>query len=96
MRDRSAETERAGLEVLGVSFDSVDENRAFAEKFDFPFRLLCDTDRAVGMAYGAARSADEGYARRISYVIGEDGNVLLAYKKVDPQGHLDQVLGDLG
>ena len=42
-----------GAEVLGISFDSVEENRAFAEKFDYPFRLLCDTERTVGMAYGA-------------------------------------------
>ncbi|NRA01809.1 MAG: peroxiredoxin [Myxococcales bacterium] len=95
MRDRQSETEAAGLEVLGVSFDSVDENRAFAEKFDFPFRLLCDTDRSIGMAYAAARSADEGYARRISYVIDEDGKVLLVYKKVDPKEHLDRILSDL-
>ena len=95
MRDRKSETEAAGLEVLGVSFDSVDENRAFSERFDFPFRLLCDTERSLGMAYGAARSADEGYARRISYVIDEDGKVLLVYKKVDPKEHLDRILADL-
>ena len=82
--------------MLGISFDSVDENRAFAEKFDFPYRLLCDVDRSVGMAYGAARTPDEGYARRISYVIGEDGRILHAYKKVDPNTHLDQVLEDVG
>ena len=85
----------AGLEVLGVSFDSVDENRAFAEKFDFPYPLLCDTERVVGMAYHAARTPDEGYAKRISYVIDESGNIQLAYAKVDPHTHLDQILGDL-
>ena len=85
----------AGLEVLGISFDSVEDNRAFAEKFEFPFRLLCDVDRSVGMAYGAANSRDEGYAKRISYVIGEDGRILLAYPKVDPKAHLEQVLSDL-
>ena len=95
MRDHADRVEAAGLEVLGISFDGVEDNRAFAEKFDFPFRLLCDVDRSVGMAYGAADSPDEGYAKRISYVIGEDGRILLAYPKVDPKAHLDQVLGDL-
>ena len=47
------------------------------------------------MAYHAARSADEGYAHRISYVIDESGVIQLAYKQVDPQTHLDQILGDL-
>ena len=83
------------LEVFGVSFDSVEENRAFAEKFDFPYRLLCDTERRMGLAYGAADSADAGYAKRVSYVIGEDGNILLVYPKVKPDEHLAKVLADL-
>ncbi len=36
MRDRVDEVKAKGLTVLGVSFDSVEDNRAFAEKFDFP------------------------------------------------------------
>ncbi len=85
----------AGLQVLGISFDSVDENRAFADKLDFPFGLLCDVDRSVGMAYGAADAPEAGHAKRISYVVGEDGRILHAYPKVNPNRHLDQVLGDL-
>ena len=96
MRDRSAETQAAGLEVYGISFDSVADNRMFAEKLSFPFPLLCDPDRRVGMAYGAADKPDAGYARRISYVIDEQGNVLHAYPKVSPNEHLDLVLRDLG
>ena len=95
MRDHADRVQAAGLQVLGISFDTVEENRAFAEKFDFPFRLLCDVERSVGMAYGAADAPDAGYAERISYVIGEDGRILHAYPKVDPNTHLDQVLGDL-
>ena len=41
--------------VLGASFDTVEENRAFAEAEDFGFRLLSDVDRTVGRAYEAAR-----------------------------------------
>ena len=95
MRDHADRVDAAGLCVLGISFDSIDENRAFAEKFDFPFRLLCDVDRGVGMAYGAADAPETGYAKRISYVIDEEGRILHAYAKVDPNTHLDQVLGDL-
>lgn len=96
MRDRMDEVEAKGLTVLGVSFDGVEDNRAFAEKFDFPYPLLCDTDRALGIAYGAADDASAGYARRISYVIDEEGVILLTYPKVDPKAHLDEILKDLG
>ena len=95
MRDHADRVDAAGLHVLGISFDNIDENRAFAEKFDFPFRLLCDVDRSVGMAYGAADSPEAGYAKRISYVIGKEGRILHAYAKVDSNTHLDQVLDDL-
>ena len=95
MRDHADRLDAEGLHVLGISFDSVEENRAFAEKFDFPFGLLCDVDRSVGIAYGAADAPEAGYAKRISYVIGEDGRILHAYPKVDPNTHLEQVLGDL-
>ena len=96
MRDRKDEASARNLEVLGISFDSVEENRAFAEKFDFPYKLLCDVDRAVGLAYGAADSADAEYAKRISYVIDEEGRIQLVYPKVKPDAHLDQILEDLG
>lgn len=46
--------------------------------------MLCDTDRKIGLAYGAADKADEVYARRIAYLIGEDGKIVEAYPKVDP------------
>lgn len=95
MRDRIDEVTAADLVVLGVSFDTPAENKAFREKFDFPFRLLCDTDRSMGLAYGAAKTSTDGYAARISYVLDEEGRVLHAYPKVNPSSHLDDVLRDL-
>jgi hypothetical protein len=38
--------------IVGASFDTQSDNAAFAQKFGFPFLLLCDTDRSLGMAYG--------------------------------------------
>ncbi len=78
--------------ILGVSFDTVEENAAFASKFKFPYRLLCDTGRAIGMAYSACATPTEACARRISYVIGPDGTVTHAYPKVDARTHPAEVL----
>ena len=68
--------------MLGIRFDSVGENRAFAEKFNFTFKLLCDVDRTVGLAYGAADSKDAGYAKRISYLIDGEGRIQRAYPSI--------------
>ena len=73
----------------------MDENRAFAEKFSFPFLLLSDPDRALGLAYGAADAADAAYAARISYLIAPDGTIAKTYAQVNPQKHPAQVLEDL-
>jgi peroxiredoxin Q/BCP len=66
-----------------VSFDSVAENRRFAEKYNFPFPLLCDREKKIGVAYGAADSRDDAFARRIAYVIDENGVIAQAHAKVD-------------
>lgn len=71
------------------------ENAAFAQKFSFPFPLLCDTTRVVGLAYSACDDAKAGYARRISYLIDEQGKILKAYDAVSPRSHPAEVLADL-
>jgi peroxiredoxin Q/BCP len=78
--------------ILGASFDTVEENRAFAEKFGFPFRLLCDTKREIGMAYGACATPRDGSAKRISYVIDPQGLIAHAFPKVDAKSHPKAVL----
>jgi thioredoxin-dependent peroxiredoxin len=80
--------------ILGASFDTEVENAAFARKFDFTFPLLCDTSRAVGLAYGACDVPDAGFSRRISYLIGPDGTIARAYPKVDPKSHAGEVFRD--
>lgn len=94
-RDAMKEFDQHGVAVLGISFDGVDSNREFAEKHALPFPLLSDGDRTVGLDYGAANTPDDGYAKRISYLLDVRGRVLKAYHKVDPSTHPRQVLDDL-
>lgn len=79
--------------MLGISFDSAEENRAFAEKHALPFPLLCDTTREVGLAYLACDRADEAYAKRFTYVIGPDGTIERAVDTQDPGGQAAALLG---
>jgi thioredoxin-dependent peroxiredoxin len=58
--------------------------------------LLSDADRSLAIAVGAADSASAGHAKRISYLVGEDGRVLRAYPNVNPQTHAAEVLRELG
>jgi peroxiredoxin Q/BCP len=78
-----------------VSFDTVEENLAFAQKFDFPFKLLCDTDRAIGMAYGACDEPTAQYAKRITYVIDPKGRIAQAIEQVNAREHPEELLATI-
>ncbi|MBK8252059.1 MAG: redoxin domain-containing protein [Polyangiaceae bacterium] len=94
-RDLKADFAAKNAVIYGVSFDSVQENKAFAEKFDFNYPLLCDTTRAMGVAYGAADSPSDGYAKRIGVVIGADGKIVEYSPKVSAQSYPAEVLSRL-
>src|SRR5262245_9896587 len=79
--------QKLGAEILGCSFDTIEENAAFAKKFNIPFPLLCDVDREIGLAYGACEEPNAGYADRITYVIDEDGFISHAIDKVEARHH---------
>ena len=81
--------------ILGISFDGVEDNRAFAEKFGYPFRLLSDPERKVGLAYRAAATAKDRYAKRFTYVIGADGKIEQAIDTQDPAGQASALLPTL-
>jgi peroxiredoxin Q/BCP len=81
--------------VCGVSLDSVEDNRAFAEKFEFPFPLLCDTSGEMSRAYGATTTAKDQYASRYTYVVGTDGKIELAIDTKDPAGQASDLLDKL-
>ena len=78
--------------MLGISLDSVEDNRAFAEKFGYSFPLLCDESRDVALAYGAVTSKDDQYAARYTFVIGPDGIVEQAIDTKDPGGQAAALL----
>jgi peroxiredoxin Q/BCP len=83
---------------VGISFDPVEANRAFAERQALPFRLLSDRDRSVGDRYGVRRDPGDRYPelpRRITYLIDPEGRVARAYSVSDVTTHPAQVLEDL-
>ena len=73
--------------ILGVSLDNETDNKAFAEKFNFPYPLLCDVNHEIALAYKAVKGSQDEYASRISYVIDESGNILEAISQVDTKTH---------
>jgi peroxiredoxin Q/BCP len=75
--------------VIGVSTDSVESHRAFAEKHALPFALLADTQGELARAFGVL---NRGMAERATFVLDRDGRVSRAFRQVMPRGHAQQVL----
>ena len=98
LRDRFRELSALGCVVLGVSFDDVGKNAAFAEKHQLPYRLLCDTEQQLGAAYDAIETTgeDAGWPKRVSFLIDPHGAIARVYDPVNPRLHATTVLHDLG
>ncbi len=58
-----------GVAVVGVSTDKVEAQRAFREKFHFPFPLIADHDKKVTEAFGVPVMPVVGFAKRQAFLI---------------------------
>lgn len=85
VRDRWEDYAGTGAEVVGISTNTVDSHKSFAEHHNLPLRLLADVDRKVADLYGA-RSLIPGKVARSVFVI--DGNGVIRYRDVRPIGLL--------
>ena len=83
VRDRWDDYLATGAEVVGISSDSVESHKKFAEHHSLPLRLLSDSERAVAKLYGA-ESLIPGRVARSVFVI--DGKGILRYRDVRPVG----------
>lgn len=91
LRDGFAALQAAGAVILGVSADDQARHRAFADKFQLPFRLLADPERTIIRAYGVAMPM-VGLAKRVTFVIDRQGIIRKILRDVDVHNHADQVL----
>ena len=83
VRDRWDDYLATGAEVVGISSDSVESHKKFAEHHNLPLRLLSDSERAVAKLYGA-ESFIPGRVARAVFVIDAKG--ILRYRDVRPIG----------
>lgn len=78
--------------ILGVSTDSVESHKKFAEYYKLPFTLLADTNKELTKAYGTDGIL---FTRRTSFLIDPEGKIVKIYEHVNPEIHADEILTDL-
>ena len=100
-RDNFTALTEKNVVVLGISCDSVDSHKKFAEKQELPFPLLSDNEKVVVKLYDVWKEKSmfgKKYMgiQRDSFLIDENGIIIQHYIKVKPAEHVAQILKDLG
>lgn len=75
---------KMGIHVFGISVQDPKSHKEFCQKDGIPYTLLADTQKTTAQAYGVL--LPQGFADRVTYIIGKDGTI----DYVDPNvnGHL--------
>jgi peroxiredoxin Q/BCP len=93
----SADYARAGVKVIGVSRDPMKSHEKFAGKYGLTVPLVSDEDGKISQTFGTWVEKSM-YGRkymgmeRSTYLIGSDGRVLKAWRKVKVPKHAEEVL----
>jgi peroxiredoxin Q/BCP len=99
-RDNILEFQKRGVVIIGISKDSVESHKKFADKYKLNFTLLSDPDHKVVEAYGAWGKKNfmgrefDGILRN-TVLINPKGEIVKEYKKVNPLTHANELLADL-
>lgn len=100
VRDTFPSFEKLNAVVWGVSADSVESHKKFAESYNLRFPLLADTEKKAIAAYGVWQEKNMMGRKymgivRSSFLIDPEGNIAKVYEKVKPELHAEEVLSDL-
>jgi peroxiredoxin Q/BCP len=99
-RDNTAAFSNQDAVILGISPDKPGPQTKFKAKYDLPFTLLCDVDRAAAQAYGVWKEKNM-YGRKVmgiertTFLVGADGRIVKVWPKVKAKGHAAEVLAAL-
>ena len=94
-RDDFEQFGKLDAEVIGISSDSVESHKAFAEKHDLPFTLLSDEGGKVRKLYRVPNTLGL-FPGRVTYVIDEQGLVRRIFSsQIDVERHVQEAIGAL-
>ena len=90
LRDSMADIQKAGIQIIGVSMDQPESQKAFQEKYTLPFPLVADPEGKLVKAFGVPMIRI-GFSKRQSFLV-RDGRIVWHDPEVDPETHVKKVL----
>ena len=96
-RDSAKSLEKHGAKVIGISCDPPASHAKFRDKYELNFPLLADVDHEVAEKFGAWREKNmygkkSMGVQRSTFLIDAKGKVAKVWKKVQVDGHAEDVL----
>jgi peroxiredoxin Q/BCP len=89
-----------GYVIIGVSPDSVESHRKFADNYGLSFHLISDPEKKIIQVYGAW-GEKKNYGKtymgllRSTFLISEEGIIETVFPKVDTKTHAEQIIKKL-
>jgi peroxiredoxin Q/BCP len=97
IRDNYDSLLKNGIQVIGVSADSVASHQKFVTKYDLPFPLLADEDKSIIEAFGVwgpKKFMGKEYdgIHRTTFLLDEESNVKGIIEKPNTKAHAEEIL----
>ncbi|GAA4107653.1 peroxiredoxin [Aquimarina addita] len=87
-RDSYEDFKVQGVEVIGVSSDSVKSHERFKTKYRLPFIFLADTNNKVRKLFGVKSGLFGVLLGRETYVVDKKGVIQLKFNSINASSHL--------
>ena len=92
-RDQYNVFKNAGAMIIGISGQSVESHKKFADNHHLTFTLLSDSNNAVRKMFGAYTKAIGNFPSRITYVVDKTGTIVYIFESLtEPTRHVDEAL----
>ncbi|HHT9078126.1 peroxiredoxin [Flavobacterium psychrophilum] len=91
-RDEYEDIKNAGAEVIGISSDSPNSHKKFAQNHKLPYTLLSDNDKNIRKLFGVPSAMLGLIPGRVTYVIDLKGTVRMVYNNLNASQHIPKSL----
>lgn len=95
-RDDWQQLSELDAQVVGISVDTSESHKTFAEKYHLPFPLLADVKAEAAVRYGAISDWKLfKFAKRYTFLIDPQGRIAKSYLSVNASRHSSEIVSDL-
>jgi len=96
-RDELPDFNNLNADIIGVSADSIQSHKKFAEKYNLPFRLLSDESKEIIKAYDVWKEKNmygikKMGIERSTFIIDKSGIIRKIFRKVKVDHHNREVM----